>query len=94
MNNDLISRSELKENGTVIAIVNGEKMKVVPVKFIDNAPTVEPKQGEWLRSEFRTVYGLLGKFDYLCSRCTNKFDYPYPFCPNCGTKMEIIGLFK
>ena len=30
----------LKENGTVIAIVNGEKMKVVPVKCIDNAPTV------------------------------------------------------
>ena len=41
---DLISREALKENGTVIAIVNGEKMKVVPVKFIDNAPTADDWQ--------------------------------------------------
>ena len=41
MNNDLISRSALKERNTVIGIVNGEKMKVVPVKAIDNAPTVD-----------------------------------------------------
>ena len=39
----LIDAEALKENGTVIAIVNGEKMKVVPVKCIDNAPTVELK---------------------------------------------------
>lgn len=38
---DLISREALKENGTVIAIVNGEKMKVVPVKCINNAQPVE-----------------------------------------------------
>lgn len=34
----------LKERNTVIGIVNGEKMKVVPVKAIDNAPTVEISQ--------------------------------------------------
>lgn len=41
MNNDLISREYLKEYGTVIGMVNGQKMKVVPLSVIDNAPTVE-----------------------------------------------------
>ena len=41
MDNDLISREALKENGTVIGMVNGQKMKVVPLSAIDNAPTIE-----------------------------------------------------
>ena len=37
----LIEADALKENGTVIAIVNGQKMKVVPLRCIDNAPTIK-----------------------------------------------------
>ncbi len=43
MDNDLISRKQLKENGTVIGMVNGQRMKVVPLSVIDNAPSVEEK---------------------------------------------------
>ena len=57
-------------------------------------PTYERQTGEWHKSEFRTVNCFYGKFDYLCSICTNRFDDPYPFCPNCGAKMEMKGLFK
>lgn len=46
MNNDLISREALKENETVIGMVNGQKMKVVPLSVIDNAPTVETSKIE------------------------------------------------
>lgn len=43
---DLISRSALKERGTVIGMVNGQKMKVVPLSVIDNAPAVSDRYDE------------------------------------------------
>lgn len=43
---DLISRKALKENGTVIGMVNGQKMKVIPLSVIDNAPSAETSKIE------------------------------------------------
>ena len=55
---DLISREALKENGTVIAIVNGEKMKVVPVKYIDNAPTVTDRSRELVQKSIELGHNV------------------------------------
>ena len=54
---------ELKKNGTVIAIVNGEKMKVVPVKCIDNAPTVEPNKELIIKFEKEIEYLQEAQYD-------------------------------
>lgn len=66
----LIDADALKENGTVIAIVNGEKMKGVPVKCIDNAPTVEVPE-----NAVNCVLTMFGKCSYNetgCSDCEIK----------------------
>lgn len=96
MNDDLISRSALKEE-----FAKHEDRKGYLIgdweEFIDNAPTVEqsyqePKdyiknkldysrpQGEW-------IYGC---FDYSkCSNCDYANHYgDLPFCPNCGADMR------
>lgn len=47
---------------------------------IYNAPTIKPKQGEWIEYLFSTE----------CSVCHTRFEYlsAYNFCPNCGAKMQ------
>lgn len=88
---------ELKKNGTVIAIVNGEKMKVVPVKCIDNAPTISPcvgmecgyedqcpniPHGEWI-----TTRTMIHNGNPYCSICDEENIIRSKFCPNCGARM-------
>lgn len=61
--------------------------------IVDDAPTVEPKKGEWERK-----YGVLepGVFAYydlaVCPFCGDKHDVEYAdiykFCPNCGAVMR------
>lgn len=54
--------------------------------YIDNAPTIKPKQGEWI--------SMCGNKQCDCSMCGERFDHTYEwierwnYCPNCGTKMK------
>ena len=97
----LIDANALKENGTVIAIVNGEKMKVVPIKCIDNTPTVERPTGNWKgRRYYRPSTNQYDCEMSICSECGEEYSYDaetgisitdYSFCPKCGTSMKKGG---
>ena len=92
MENDLISRSELlKEIRNKIEQYE-DNLSLSKLSFeycemlINNAPTVEQPQGEWIKEGA----------GYKCSRCGERNDYAYDeclqkftdrFCPNCGTAM-------
>lgn len=79
MNNDLISRSALKKALKKTEGITWDSWKTVE-KIIDNAPTVYPKQGEWIANP-------LGA--YVCNKCSwvvGKFERN--FCPNCGADMR------
>jgi len=84
MNNDLISRNDLKEKLNEIF----DTVEVVlfddVISIIDNAPTVEPKQGEWDK------IGEIG-LAYKCNKCGEVSVIPTRFCPNCGADMRKGG---
>lgn len=46
--------------------------------IIDLQPTIKPKHGRWVIQNGR----------WHCSECGMK-GYKYPYCPNCGAKMEV-----
>ena len=71
--------------------------------LIDNAPTIERPQGEWIKGReiSRTMIGNniehIDYKDYTCSNCGLVLDYLlynhdgspfYKFCPNCGADMR------
>lgn len=102
MNNDLISRSELKKalRQRQWHIDDIEEVE----KIIDNAPTITPfalveyetireyerPHGEWLKNRVA--------FHFTCNYCgcnirqlkSEVFEgnYNYIFCPNCGAQMD------
>lgn len=85
MNNDLISRSELKK-AIKEEICNFE----LPISaneiisIIDKAPTVDARpQGEWLP---KTSFD--GYFYWRCDRCRVDVDETTDYCPHCGAKMK------
>ncbi len=57
-------------------------------RLVDDAPTIEPKQGRW------EMYGAITRGTlaipiYRCSECkedTNNWFWHY--CPNCGARMD------
>ena len=62
------------------------------ISAIENAPTVEPKHGQFLGTEYdgfadgNPVY-----YEWVCSECGCIFEDEEPtynFCPNCGARME------
>lgn len=84
----LIDADALKEKVFLTYQNNGveiEEIMVVPVGAIDNAPTVEPKHGEWID----TGYGIR-----RCSVCGEKcqtycMDKPRDrYCLWCGVRMK------
>ena len=85
MNNDLISRSELKkalsENITILTF--NVSYDGILAEIIDNAPTVEMPQGEWIAQ---------GKEYIECDNCNTWFKKRYlpygNFCCKCGAKMK------
>ena len=50
---------------------------------IDDAPTIEPKRGEWIDRSG----GIEGAWNY-CSVCGEQAIDLYDFCPNCGADMR------
>ena len=55
---------------------------------IKDAPTVEPKKGQWIR-EYNNDY-FIG-YCYLCDSCKVRNEHATPYCPNCGMKMMEEG---
>ena len=84
MNNDLISREALKKH-KVYSLERHEY--VVPVYNIDNAPTVERPQGEWINREAvsNTTFPFWERYE--CNKC-HKYSGYSNFCPNCGANMK------
>lgn len=69
----------------------GEKKRVDEITNciaeVVNAPTIEPKQGEWKRRIVDNGYNA----DWVCSECGYrvKTDFvDYNFCPYCGADMR------
>lgn len=67
--------------------------------IIDNAPTISPKQGEWIEKvETKQLgHGWLTTHEIVCSVCggsgENDENIPqcWKFCPNCGARMKKGG---
>lgn len=70
----------------------GDVGRMITVKIehiidtIENAPTIEPKRGEWIRSSDIDI--AWGSKVYTCSNCGHKRDSETNFCPNCGARMK------
>lgn len=58
-------------------------------EIIENAPTIEPPQGEWTNKNGLypacTVCGYIPPYDRLIDDI-----YYSPYCPNCGAKMKGV----
>ena len=104
MNNDLISRSALKEAFEETVCI--EPMPYAFVKqIIDNAPTIDIKdiyqEGHYdgqLEGYTRAINEERPKGEWIVidynkklykhDCCNEIFEYPYKFCPNCGADMR------
>ena len=69
----------------------GEKKRVDEITNciaeVVNAPTIEPKQGEWIEVD---DYSIRCKYS-ICGWESHKYEddvYGMPYCPNCGTNMQ------
>ena len=61
------------------------------LEAIDNAPTIEPKQGEWNCKVFTHINKIGDEIvdtNYYCSECGEYTLIPTRFCGNCGAKMQ------
>ena len=56
-----------------------EKIK----EYVNAMPTFEPevRHGRWLPC-------LMLKYRYECGCCGEPSNYPTPYCPNCGARMD------
>ena len=86
----LVDANALKKCAIPCQIHNGALTDLcIPLYQIDNAPTVEPKQGEWYYSCDK---------GWECNQCHETVkDMPtcmrkalYNFCPNCGADMRGV----
>lgn len=88
---DLISREYIKLFVCEYEKFNGKEteiVKAVPIQAIDNAPTVERPQGEWIN-----LYpdGLIAGECSACHWQATQYEddvVGMPFCPNCGAEMN------
>lgn len=56
--------------------------------YIANLPAanvVEVVHGEWIKD---TTFDLCGIDYYKCSVCGKEQQIEYPYCPNCGARMD------
>lgn len=94
MNNELISREALKKVLNFVydcAYIDSKSKEGIVsdiIDEIDNAPTVKPKQGEWIIQPHSMIM--------RCSLCENEetaegigiVDTNKHFCSNCGAEMK------
>ena len=83
----LIDADKLESGEVIIPTENGgyEYVEVFYKDDVDNAPTVEPKHGRWIRNDNGT---------YSCSECKswipNEQYYYARYCLYCGAKMDEV----
>ena len=68
--------------------VNGEDREFIRIlmDYIEDADVVEPKQGEWIWTQYD---GNPAIGNYHCSICRWLVPHDkYAFCPNCGVRMK------
>ncbi len=61
--------------------------------YIDSAPTIEPKQGEWKLSAFQNDADVAnGNYAFICSNCEHTdihaLTQTVPYCWWCGARMK------
>lgn len=104
MNNDLISRRDIKDHiGELLLVYSGEELANAILNAIDNAPTVplpDFKEGykqaiidgktNFLRPQGEWIIhnDWHENCRYGCNQCGNLTNIPGNFCPNCGVKMK------
>lgn len=72
----------------------GVSRKAIPVKSIEEAPTIEAepvRHGRWFgwHGDKRCKDGEYRHFRYYeCSECGRRSDIKTNYCPNCGAKMD------
>lgn len=92
---DLIDRQELYHEMTVKSMELFENGLAwhefrrgfnFAMEFVQEAPSAKPEQKKekWIIHDY-----AFGRERYECSRCRERCDLEYKFCPNCGTRMEI-----
>lgn len=98
MNNDLISREDLRKNMEFICmgIMAGTEPYNAPLTEIDNAPTVpnEYMRGyEAAEREYKRPQGEWNPIDAFVVRCSvcGVESFATPFCPKCGADMRKGG---
>ena len=57
--------------------------KAYIIGTLEEAPSAEPKQGEWERIPYS-----MADYGRRCSLCHFKVGSPTNFCPNCGARMK------
>ena len=80
----LIDADALKKKA--ITLEEGcREWEVVTISEIDNAPTIERPQGEWINTG---VFNGYWAKEYQCSICGAK-DHWHNYCPTCGAHMGV-----
>ena len=61
-------------------------------QLLDSQPTIEPKQGEWIRTGRTNIYGGI---EVQCSNCNDKVMVQHLedewYCRHCGADMGMKG---
>lgn len=85
----LIDADALKEKEFLTYQNNGveiEEIMVVPIGAINNSPTVEPKQGEWVKKVINGIPCI------VCSNCLSPrhpevgYNWYNIYCGHCGSR--------
>lgn len=70
----------------------GEKKRVDEITNciaeVVNAPTIEPKRGEWMPIIEANEFGEVYQAGIYCSECGETLGCEANFCPNCGARMK------
>lgn len=60
---------------------------------LDEAPTVDAlpvKHGRWIDNKDSIIGEIIERNCSLCGqRTTGLYDHLFPYCPNCGAKMDV-----
>lgn len=90
--NEFVSKSlEYPTNLEGFYKIGLENMANFATKWLELQPDAEEKHGKWKR-----VYNRPKSIIFRCSLCGKESykyiqEYSYPYCPNCGAKMDLGG---
>ena len=87
---------DLIEKGALLEAMKKRKNYVGrlsdPVCLVEDAPTVDAvpvKHGRWIDNKDSIIGEIIERNCSLCGqRTTGLYDHFFPYCPNCGAKMD------